>query len=72
VLGWTAGAMLLEDHRLGAVFERIPWAGVAVHAACIGFVLVADLWLRRAAARRRAAHEKSAGCQVAPHPDAQP
>ena len=74
VLGWTAGAMLLEDHRLGAVFERVPWAGVAVHVACIGFVLVADLWLRRVAARQHAEHgarEKSAGGQVA-RPDAQP
>lgn len=76
VLGWTAGAMLLEDHRLGAVFERVPWAGVAVYVACIGFVLVADLWLRRVAARgawraERAAREKSAGGQVA-RPDAQP
>jgi YjbE family integral membrane protein len=74
VLGWTASTMLLEDHRLGVVFERVPWAGVAVPAACIGFVLVADLWLRRAVARQRAEHgarEKLAGGQVA-RPNAQP
>lgn len=57
VLGWTAGNMVLHDLRLEPFWNTVPWSGVIVRAVAIGFVLVADLLLRRRDSRRLAKPE---------------
>lgn len=60
VLGWTAGNMVLHDLRLAPFWEMLPWSAVIVHAVAIGFVLAADLLLRRRDSRRLAARMAAA------------
>jgi YjbE family integral membrane protein len=46
VLGWTAANMLHHDKQLGPILDQYPWTTVVVPALTIGFVLVADVFLR--------------------------
>lgn len=70
VLGWTTAHMILSDQRLGPVIARVPLAEWWLPAVCIGFVLVADGFLRWRAARRRAA-QPSQPSQTQEHDPAQ-
>jgi YjbE family integral membrane protein len=59
VLGWTAGNMILHDQRLEPLLGQSVWSVVAVHAACIAVVVVADIiLLRRSRNGARQEHEK--------------
>lgn len=75
VLGWTAGNMVLHDQRLTQFWDTLPWSTVIVHTVTIGFVLAADLLLRRRDRRRlarsAAVTPKSAGSTEGPTNDAQ-
>ncbi len=46
VLAWTGAKMILDDLRLGPVLEGLPWTQIAIPAAALGIVLVADILLR--------------------------
>jgi YjbE family integral membrane protein len=46
VLGWTAARMILDDIRLGPVFEGLAWTHWVIPIATLGIVLVADVLLR--------------------------
>lgn len=46
VLAWTAGNMLLNDIRLGPIFDKLPWTQFAIPALALGIVLAADIYLR--------------------------
>jgi YjbE family integral membrane protein len=47
VLGWTAGHLIMSDLRVGPVLRQLPWMEVAVPAACLALVLLADVLLRQ-------------------------
>jgi len=47
ILAWTAANMLLNDLRLGPVFDRLPWTQIAIPAVALAIVLLADLYLWR-------------------------
>jgi YjbE family integral membrane protein len=45
VLAWTGANMLLHDMHLGNILDDYAWTAIAVPAASLGIVLVADLLL---------------------------
>ncbi|HLG75518.1 MAG TPA: YjbE family putative metal transport protein [Ktedonobacteraceae bacterium] len=45
-LAWTAANMILDDIRLGPVFEHLPWTQIAIPAIAFVIVIVADILLR--------------------------
>jgi YjbE family integral membrane protein len=52
VLGWTAARMLLDDIRLGPVFDTLAWTHWAIPTMTLGVVVVADVLLRLRAEQR--------------------
>ena len=52
VLAWTGANMILDDLRLGPVLEGFPWTQIAIPAAALGIVLVADILLHMRDSRR--------------------
>ena len=46
VLGWTASNMILHDQRLGPILEQQSWTAIVIPAACLGFILAADIFFR--------------------------
>ncbi len=51
-LAWTGANMIRDDLCLGPVLEGLPWTQIAIPAAALAIVLVADILLRMHDSRR--------------------
>lgn len=58
VLAWTAARMILDDIRLGPLLDHFPWTEIAIPAAALAFVLIADLLIWRRDRRHQQANAK--------------